>query len=91
VLDGVWVVRTGGFKNLLEEAFGWPCASIEIVFGHHHELLVGVINFFPNAAIARPSGEVVWAAVLPLLLSFRVLSGTSGGDLGRCGPAINDG
>jgi hypothetical protein len=42
------VVRTGGFKNLLEVAFGWPCASLEIAFDHHHKLLVRVPNFIPT-------------------------------------------
>jgi hypothetical protein len=91
VLDGVGVVRTGGFKNLFEVTFAWPYALLGIAFVSHHKLLVGVLNFFPDVAIARPCSVAARATLLPLLPAFRALSGTFGSDLGRCGLAINDG
>jgi hypothetical protein len=66
-------VRTVSFKNLLELAVEWPCASHEIAFGCHHVLLIGVLDFFPDTANACPCGEVAHALLLPLLPTFRAL------------------
>jgi hypothetical protein len=52
VLDEVRVVRTGGSKNLLEVLFGWSGALFEITLDCHHELLVGVLDLFPNIRLS---------------------------------------
>jgi hypothetical protein len=87
VPDRVWVVRTGGFKNLLEVVFGWYGALLEITLGSCYKLLVGVLNFLPGVAIVRCHGETTQVAVLPLLPALGALLGASDGDTGECGSA----
>jgi hypothetical protein len=91
VLDGVRVVRTGSFKNLLEVLFGWSGVPPEIVLSRRHELLVGVLDLIPEVAVVRHRGEMTWVALLPILPTLRALLGASDSDIGGCGLATTGG
>jgi hypothetical protein len=67
MLDRVWVVRTGHFKNLLKVVFRRSHASLEVTFGSYHELLTTVIDFFLDVAIAGHCSQATRLAFLPLL------------------------
>jgi hypothetical protein len=91
VLDGVWVVQTGCFKNLLKMVFGWSGSPLEITFGSCHELLTGVVGFFPVTVIASHCSEAMESVLLPLLSALSALFGAFDGGLGRCGLATPGG
>jgi hypothetical protein len=91
VLDGVWLVRTSNFKNLLEVVFVWSGAPLEIVFGCCHELLIRDLDLFPGVTIAAHYSETMWAMLLPLLSTIRALFGGSYGGTGGRGPATAGG
>jgi hypothetical protein len=82
VLDGVRVVRTCHFKDLLEVVFGWLGSPLEITFGHCHELLAGVVDFLPAIVVAGHCSEVTRSMFLPLFPALSTLSPTFDGGLG---------
>jgi hypothetical protein len=91
VLNGVRVVRTSGFKNLLEVVFQWSGALIETMLGCRYELLIGVLDPLPDVAVVHRHGEMTRAALLRLFATRSALFGASDGDTGGCGSATTSG
>jgi hypothetical protein len=80
VLDGVRVVRTGCFKDLLEVIFGPLGSSLEIAFDHCHKLIIGVVGILPDLVVAGQCSEAMWSMfftifppLAPFLVSLMVL------------------
>jgi hypothetical protein len=82
VLDGVWVVRTCCFKNLLKVVFGQSGAPLEITFSSCHELFIGVLDFLPDATVVGHRSEAAQMVLLPLLSALSPPFGASDGVIG---------
>jgi hypothetical protein len=91
MLDGIWVVRIGCFKNLLKVVSGRSGALLEIAFGGCHELFVRVLDFLPDAAVVGHYSEVVWMALFPLLSALSPPFGAFDIGIGGCGLVNADG
>jgi hypothetical protein len=85
VLDGIRVVRTGHFKDLLKVVLGWSGAPLEIAFGCRHALFVRVLDLL--IVIVGHRSEAMRAMLLSLLPTFSTLFGASDGGTSGCGPA----
>jgi hypothetical protein len=64
-------MRTGLLKDLLEVVLGRSGAPLEIAFGCHRALFVGVIDLL--IAIVGHRSEVTWMVLLPLLPTLSAL------------------
>jgi hypothetical protein len=78
-------------EKFLKMIFGWPCLALEVTFGCHYALLIGVAGFLITAAIAGHYGDATGSSFQPFLATVGTFPGALNGGLGWCSSIIISG